>query len=65
MHSKQDEGYQDKGLASAIYTNPAFEQQEHGDGIISPSDSIDEAVRARWSVEEEEEALGIISKDIN
>ena len=65
MHSEQNKGYRDKGLASVIYTNPAFAQREHGDGIILPSDSMDEAVRAQWLVEEEEEALGIISKDIN
>ena len=65
MHSKQKDGCRDKGLASAIYTNPSFAQREHGDGIILPSDSMEETVRARQRVEEEEEALGIISKDIN
>ena len=65
VHSKQEEGCWDKGLASAIYTNPSFKQREHREGIISPSDSIAATVRARRWDKEEEEALGIINKNIN
>ena len=65
VHSKQDEGYQDKGLASAIYTNPTFTQREYRDGIILLSDSIAATVRARRCAYKEEEALGIISNNIN
>ena len=66
MHSKQEEGYQAAGLASAIQTNPSFAQREYRDGITSPSDSMEETIRAQQRVkEEEEEALAIISKDIN
>ena len=53
------------GLASITQTNPSFAQREYRDGIILPSDSIEETVRARQRVEEEEDALGIMSKDIN
>ena len=65
MHSKQDKGCRDKGLAIATYTNPAFAQREYGDSIISLSDSIAATVRAQYCAYKEEEALGIISKDIN
>jgi len=65
VHSKQDKGYWDKGLASATHTNPAFAQREYGDGIILLSNSMAAIVRARRCACEEEEALGIISNDIN
>ena len=65
MHFEQEDGYRAVGLASATQTNPSFAQREHGDGIILPSNSIDEAVRVQQSVEEEKDALGIVSKDIN
>jgi len=49
-----------------MQTNPSFTQQEHGDGIISPRDKIAAMVQDQRAVEEEEEdTLGIISKDIN
>ena len=48
-----------------MQTNPSFIQQEYGDGIISPRDKIAAMVQDQRAVEEEEEALGIISKDIN
>ena len=65
VHSKQKKGCRDKGLASVTYTNPSFAQQEYGDGITLLSDSMAAIVWARYWNEEEEEALGIISKDIN
>ena len=65
VHSKQEDSCRDEGLASAIQTNLSFAQREYGDGITLPSDSMAAIVRARWTVEEEEGALGIISKDIN
>ena len=65
VHSKQKEGYQDEGLASATHTNPSFAQQEYGDGITSPSDSMAATVWARYRNKEKKDALGIISKDIN
>ena len=66
VHSKQEEGCWDKGLASATQTNPSFAHLKQGIAITSPSDSIEETVRRRRSTQErEEEALGIISKDIN
>ena len=46
MHFKQDKGYQDKGLAIAIYTNPAFAQREYRDDIILLSNSIAAMVQA-------------------
>jgi len=48
-----------------MQTNPSFTQREHGDGIISPRDKIAAIVQDWQAVEEEEDALGIISKDIN
>jgi len=48
-----------------MQTNPSFTQREYGDGIILPRDKITAIVRDRRAVEEEEEALGIISKDVN
>jgi len=69
VHSKQEEGCQDKGLASATQTNPSFAQREHGDSIILPSDSIKATVRARRCTYKEEGGLetfrGIISNNIN
>ena len=65
VHSKQEDGCQAEGLASATQTNPSFAQREYGDGIISPSDSMEETIRTQQRVKEEEEALGIISRDIN
>jgi hypothetical protein len=65
VHSKHKEGCQDKGLASATQTNPSFAQREHGDGIILPSDSIAVTVRVYYCAYKEEDALGIISNDIN
>ena len=47
MHSKQEDGYWVKGLASTTQTNPSFAQQEYRDGIISPSNSIEETIRAQ------------------
>jgi len=69
VHSEQEEGCRDEGLASATQTNPSFAQREHGDGIISPSDSIEATVRARRCTCEEEGGLetfrGIMSNDVN
>jgi len=65
VHSKQDKGYQDKELASAIYTNPTFTQREYGDGIILLSNSMAATVRAQRYAYKEEGALAIISIDIN
>ena len=65
MHSKQKKGCWELGLTNATQTNPSFAQREYGDGIISPSNSIAATVRARHCAYKEEEALGIISKDIN
>jgi len=65
VHSKQEEGCWDKGLASATQTSPSFAQREYGDGIILPSDSMLATVRVQRCACKEEEALGIISKDIN
>jgi len=48
-----------------MQTNPSFTQREYRDGIILPKDKIAAMVQDRQAVEEEEEALGIISKDIN
>jgi len=48
-----------------MQTNPSFTQREYGDGIISPRDKIVATVQNRQAIEEEEDALGIISKDIN
>jgi len=48
-----------------MQTNPSFIQREYGDGIILPRDKISAIVRDRRAVEEEKDALGIISKDIN
>jgi len=48
-----------------MQTNLSFIQQEYRDGIISPRDKIAAIVQDRRAIEEEEEALGIISKDIN
>ena len=47
VHSKQEDSYQAEGLASITQTNPSFAQREYGDGIISPSDSIEETIRAQ------------------
>jgi hypothetical protein len=65
VHSEHEEGCRDEGLASATQTNPSFAQREHGDGIISPSDSMAVTVRARRCACEEEDALGIMSNDVN
>jgi len=65
VHSKQDKGCQDEGLTSVTHTNPAFAQREHGDGIISLSNSMAATVRAQHCACEEEGALAIISTDIN
>ena len=65
VHSKQEKGYRDKGLANIIQTSPSFTQQEYRDGIILPKDKIIVTVRDRQAIEEEEDTLGIISKDIN
>jgi len=48
-----------------MQTNPSFTQQEYRDGIISPRDKIIAMVQDRRAIEEEKDALGIISKDIN
>jgi len=48
-----------------MQTNPSLKQREHGDSIILPSDRIVVIVRARYYACEEEEALGIISNNIN
>jgi len=48
-----------------MQTNPSFAQREQGDSIISLSNSMAATVRACQAVEEEEDALGIVSKDIN
>jgi len=48
-----------------MQTNPSFTQREYGDGIISPKDKIAAIVQDRQAIEEEKDALGIISKDIN
>jgi len=48
-----------------MQTNPFFTQREYGDGIISPKDKIAATVQNWQAVEEKEDALGIISKDIN
>jgi len=45
VHSKQEEGYQDKGLTSVMQTNPFFIQWEYKDSIISLRDSIVVTVR--------------------
>jgi len=66
VHLEQEEGYQDKGLANATQTSPSFAQQEQGIAITLPSNSMEEIVRRqRLTQNREEEALGIISKDIN
>jgi len=65
VYFKYKKGYRDKGLASAIQTNPSFAQREYRDGIISPSDSIAVIVQARYCAYKEEDTLGIISNDIN
>jgi transposase InsO family protein len=65
VHSEHEEGCRDEGLANATQTNPSFAQREQGDGIVSPRDSITATVRDRRTVEEEAEALGIMSKDVN
>ena len=66
VHSEQEEGCRDEGLASATQTNPSFAQREQGIAITSPSDSIEETVRRRRSTQErEEDALGIVSNDVN
>ena len=46
VHSEQKNGYWAEGLASVIQTNPFFAQREHRDSIISPSNSMEETVRA-------------------
>jgi hypothetical protein len=69
VHSEHEEGCRDEGLASATQTNPSFAQREHGDGMISPSDSIEATVRARRCTCEDEEGLetlkDIMSNDVN
>ena len=65
MHSKYKEGCRDKGFASVIQTNPSFAQQEYGNSIILPSNSIAAIVRVQRCAYKEEDALGIISNNIN
>jgi hypothetical protein len=69
VHSEHKEGCRDEGLASVTQTNPSFAQREHGDGMISPSDSIKATVRARRCTCEDEGGLetlkDIISNDVN
>jgi len=65
VHSKYKEGCRDKGFASVIQTNPSFAQQEYGNSIILPSNSIAAIVRAHQTIEEREIVLGIMSNDVN
>jgi len=69
VHSEQEEGCREDGLANATQTNPSFEQREHGDGITSPNDNITATVRARRCACEEEGGLetleDMMSNDVN
>jgi len=48
-----------------MQTNPSLTQREYRDDIISPRDKIIATVQNQRAIEEEKDALGIISKDIN
>jgi len=65
VHFKYKEGCYKEGFTNVIYTNPFFKQREHGDGIILLSNSIAATVRARCCAYKEEDALSIISNNIN
>ena len=47
VHLEQEEGWRQDGLASATHFNPSRSQQEHGDGMISPSNTMGAMVWAR------------------
>ena len=64
VHSKQEEGWQPDRVTIVIYTNPFSKQREQGPIIILVK-SINITVWARRCEYKEEDALGIISKDIN
>jgi len=64
VHLAQKDGWRLEGAVIAIYTNFLSAQREQA-GIALPKKRILSTTQLRQSVEEEEEALGIISKDIN
>jgi hypothetical protein len=64
VHSEQEEGWRPEGATMATQTSPFSEQREQGP-IMIPTDRINATVRARRCACEEEEALGIMSNDVN